>query len=484
MQTYTPEQYKAKYGDKGAWASQTSSSLGRPTISQTIGNAFKGSVDQIGQGVRQVGEGGANPLQAVGNLVTGVGKVGSGAIGAVFSPLAPITEPLVSKPLQSVADKLAENPTLQRFSTTGFGKGVANVAENVANYANIAGTVGGVMEVPKIGSTIKTGATNLVEDVGNAFDSVTKNVSKYPKQIADKITMGKIDTRTQTILKETPSSIFDKYVKAGEEAVKDPRKFTPLEIAGQEAENVVKSLKESMGKIGQQKTEVLDSVKTTRAVDVATKQIEKIKPLLQKKLTDSERGLLTQYLDELNSLGKKPTAGSVDATIDKLQATLFEKSKGVAVPMTTRIKSFINKSIGELNSDLKAVVDKATGNTKYSDLNAAYAERINIFNKLNKALGEDAARGGSLMKRFFSPQDSGIKSLFKEIKNNYGIDLGKDATIAKFVMDTLGDTRARSLLQLPPLSKMGLASRAVDFVEKKLTSPEAVIKKARTMTKP
>jgi len=481
MQTLSAEEYKKKYGDKGAWATQSANA--RPTISQTIGNAFKGSIEQVNQGSQQVGSGGSNPLQAVGNLITGVGKVGAGAIGAVFSPLSPITEPLISKPLQSVADKLAENPSLQRFATSRVGQGVANVAENVANYANIAGTVGGALEVPKIGGTIKTGMANLAEDVGNAFDSVAKNISKYPKQIADKITMGKIEPRVQTILKESPASTFDMYVKQGEKALTDPRTITPLELAGQAGEDVAKVMRKDLNTIGEQKSLALESVKDTRAPSIAVEQIDKVRPLLQKKLTDPERSAVNELITELKSLGKNPTVGSVDATIDKLQAILYEKSKGVAIPMTTRVKSFINSSIGELNSKLKTAVDTALGNDSYSVLNAKYAETIKAFQTLNKALGEGGTKGGSLMKKFFSPQDAGTKELFAYIKDNYGVDLGANATLAKFVMDTLGDTRSKSLLQLPPRSAVGVVGEVLNQIEKKLTSPKQVIQKARTMTK-
>ena len=42
-----------------------------------------------------------------------------------------------------------------------------------------AGIEGGIKGLPKVG-----------ENLGNAFDSITTNVTKYPKQIADKITKG------------------------------------------------------------------------------------------------------------------------------------------------------------------------------------------------------------------------------------------------------------------------------------------------------
>lgn len=482
MKILTAEEFKKRYGQEGidrfAQAPKEESAFG-----QRMADQFKQGLSYTKQGFVDAGQG-KNPISS------GL-KIGEGLIQSAFSPVTaavqPAVEPTIGKAVNYTADKISNVPVVQKFANTGAGQFVANRAEDVKNFADIAVTIGGGMEAPKVTSgfanAIEDTAANVTNKSKTAFNAVKENAVAYPRQIADKITMGKIEPRVQTILKETPASKFDEYVKVGQEAMTDPRKLTPLELAGSKANDMVKTIKATMDDIGQRKSQALESVGGARVKGIATKQVEKIKPLLQKKLTDSERSLVNQYLTELQSLGEKPTARSVDATIDKLQATLYEKKGGVAVPTTPRIQAFINKSIGELNSDLKKVVDKAIGDTRYSDLNLKYARQINTFNKLNKALGEDVAKGGSIMKRFFSPQDSGIKNLFQRIKDDYGIDLGQDATIAKFIMDTLGDTRARSLLQLPPRTAMGLVEKIGQRIEEKLTSPEKVIEKARTLTK-
>ena len=50
-------------------------------------------------------------------------------------------------------------------------------------------------------------------------------------------------------------------------------------------------------------------------------------------------------------------------------------------------------------------------------------------------------------------------------------------------MDTLGDVRATSMLELPPTTPAGFISKGVDMVEKKLTSPKKVFEKARSISK-
>lgn len=419
----------------------------------------------------------SNPLR----MLEGSAKMLSGGIGAAFSPLAPIIEPTIGAGVNYVANKISDIPAVQKFATSKAGEITSRVAEDVGNLNAIAGAVEGVKSgIPAISSVYKVGTKNL----SNAFDYIKTNAIKYPKQVVDKITSGKINPQTKTILQETSIEKFDRYVKSGMEAIKDPRALTPLEQAGETTHRLASIVKEDLGRIGKQKSASLASVKDTRIPDIATEQIVKSQSLLQQKLTVAERALVNDYLNELKSLGKNPTAGSVDASIDRLQATLFEKSKGIAIPTTTRIKSFINQSIREINQKLKSAVDTKLGGNEYSVLNNAYTIKIKIFNILNKALGEGGTRGGSLFKRFFSPQDGGIKKLFQDIKEQYGVDLAQDATLAKFIMETLGDTRARSLLQLPPTTPIGILNRGLDYIEQKLTSPKRVLEKARTMIPP
>jgi len=339
-----------------------------------------------------------------------------------------------------------------------------------------------------VASSIKDTVKPIVGTLDNALPAVDSlpnpitNVKEFIAEKAGNITESKIDPQVKTMLQESPVEKFDRYVKSGEEALTDPRKLTPLEKAGDTAYRTAEIIKEDLGNIGKQKSATLESVGDLKIPEIATTQIDKIKKLLQMKLTKEERSLVNEYLKELESLGKTPSARSVDASVDKLQSTLYEKGGIGAIPMTTRIKTFVNQSIKELNGNLKSAVDSKLGSDDYSKLNSAYSRKKVLFNALNKRLGEGGDRGGSLMKRFFSPQDAGTKKLFDFIKKEYGIDLAQDATIAKFVMDTLGDTRAASLLKLPPTSKTGLIDRGLEFIERKLTSPKKVLGKAREKT--
>jgi len=300
------------------------------------------------------------------------------------------------------------------------------------------------------------------------------------ESISDKIT--KIDPQTKNILETASLEKFDNYVKAGEEALKNPRLLTPLEQAGEKVNTqILPVIKEDLNRIGSQKAKSLESVKNVQVPDATTEAIQFVKDSIKNsKLTKEETKLIKETISQME-LGKSPTLGTLDKTVDLLQNTLFEKAKGLAIPVTSRVESIVNQAIGKLNNKVKTATKKAlNGSKEYNVLNDAYATKIELFNKLNQAIGEDAQKGGSLFKKFFSPQDSGTKKLFADIKEQYGIDLAEDATLAKFVMDSLGDTRAKSLLEQVPISKAGIVTKTLQNIENKLTRP---IPKARDIIK-
>ena len=469
---------------------------------QRVGSGLKEQALRAAQGIETGAtamEQGLNMTDANGiitpkGVVTAVGGLLRSGLRAAGSAANAISTPIVEAPGVKQATETVVGGAMKGLQELPGGAeafqklrdlAVKNpeIAKDVEDIFNLV-TTGGGAKVAEVGveGVAKAGAEQVVKGM-DTLTGLTNKVADIPKNFIDNVTLSKIDSKTKTILSETPVEKLNLAIKQGEEALADPRKFTPLENAGLQLKQADKLIKNDLSTIGSQKAELLNSVGKTRTPGIAVRQIEKIKPLLQSKLTDSERSLVNQYLSELESLGKNPSASSVDATIDKLQATLFEKKGGVAIPTTPRIKSFINKSLGELNTELKTTVDDALGSDAYSAINSQYASKLNLFNKLNKALGEEGLKGGSLAKRFFSPSDAGTKQLFSDIKTYYGIDLAQDVTLAKFVMDTLGDVRATSMLELPPTTPAGFISKGVDMVEKKLTSPKKVFEKARSISK-
>ena len=183
-------------------------------------------------------------------------------------------------------------------------------------------------------------------------------------------------------------------------------------------------------------------------------------------LDSSDQKLVSEYFRRLNSLGVSPTMKQVDDFVDWSQSQLYKQSKTVSKyevasePVVRELRSIE----GELNTRLKTAVGSG-----YGEVNARVSRLIELQDELSRALGADARKGGGLMKRLFSSTGGDVRRVFQEIQNETGVDLVKEATLAKFAMEGVGDVRQASLLkQLDVLSQ-----EAAQF---DLTKPLSLVK--------
>lgn len=418
---------------------------------------------------------------------------GVSAISNISSAIvSPITEApgikqigdLISKGVSMGGEELSKLYTpefkakLASLSPEEFDK-VTQPLKDATNLGNIANTIlavkGGVRGAEKISNTVQ----NIKPTFDNLVSSVKENAVNYPKEIVNKLTdtITPIDKQTKNILGTTSIEKFNNYVKYGEEAIKNPRAMTPLEKAGDViTQKVLPTIKDDLTNIGKQMEKSIGSISKNQVPNAISDAMGVLKEGIKRyKLTDAESKLVKDAISKLE-IGKNPTVESLSKTVDQLQNSLFESRGNLAMKVTPRVQGIINQTIGKLNSTLKTYIEKNLKSPEYTQLNKEYMQRKFLFDKLNKALGSEGVKGGSLIKRFFSPQDSGVKQLFADIKEKYGVDLAEDATLAKFVMDSLNDVRSKSLLEQIPLSKGGVITKGLQTIEKKLTKP---ISKAR-----
>jgi len=122
----------------------------KPTNSGGVGdplgqikNAAKGGWEQMGQAISE-SEAGRNPLE------TGV-KFGEGAIGAIFSPLAPVMQP-VGEGIQATGEKLSSlysdkfNESMANIPEDVYQKQVTRPLETIRGLSTIAGTAAGMAQ--------------------------------------------------------------------------------------------------------------------------------------------------------------------------------------------------------------------------------------------------------------------------------------------------------------------------------------------------
>ncbi len=304
METISQEEFKKRYGTQGVI--KVSQPIKKPTMGEIIGKAFKGGIEQVKEGVQQVGKGGTNPLSAAGNLIEGVGKVGSGAIGAAFSPLAPAIEPTIGKAVSYAGEQISKIPAVQKFAESKVGQGVARTAENVVNYANIAGTVGGAMEIPKIGSMAKTGLNKVKTGIGEVIDTTRQGIQEI-KNVTKNVLEGK-DAKILSIFTGEKDAVI-------QSALKNP-KLADIGIQGGDV-----ALREAVQKGGQASLKAMNDF--TSAYNAA---FSKLTAFSRGKLIGSKK-ILYQFADDLKSAGVKFKDGKLDFDTSLIKANPGEVSK-------------------------------------------------------------------------------------------------------------------------------------------------------------
>ena len=282
------------------------------------------------------------------------------------------------------------------------------------------------------------------------------------------------------------------YENVAKEALSDYSKATPLELAGKKAGEALKTLQGKLKTYAENKNAITQELSNTNTGSIVDEAKNEMRSLLKDRtgLSFTEKGVfknapnrlstvsdkadleLIKNIDfKLSHLSKNPTFQKVDDAIDWMQDLLYKRNSMTAVPVNKKVEGIIKNTVSNLNAKLKII-----GGKDYSAFNSAYSHTKSTFDKLNKALGVEGNKGASLMKQLFSPSGTASRKLFADIKEKTGIDLVDEATLAKFVMENVGDVRQASLLEqvikgAVPTSKRGLIELAAEKTINKLQNP-------------
>lgn len=434
MTTLTPEQFKAQYGeDTFASANSVRQTTKRPSAFQTL---------------KDVGIG----------FAKGAGATVKGAVDIGKSIQSVLPEPISTIPGGSTGPSVFDGINLK--------------AENPAQMVGKVGEFAAEVLFPT-GLLTKGGkaANATLDKIGTRISTLPDDAIVNGVKVKDRLMdlVANLDDRTKTALSRTSKEKFDEILQQGKAALMDDRNRTPLESVGDNVIEGLKQLKSQADSIGQKKSELIQSANVgfKKVGNIAQKAaLDVQKAFSGVKLDNADMKVINQFKDELAYLGNNPSLKEVDATIDLLQDQLYKSTRGNAIEVTDRVTGKLRNALGKLNSQLKEI-----GGSEYQKLNQEYADAITIVNELNARLGKEGASAGAFVKRLFSPSDARTKELFSQLEKYTGQDYFRDARLAKFVMDTLGDTRAESLLNQIPMTKSGAVGKAIDFVTSKLSDP-------------
>lgn len=476
------------FGGIGGGIGQAGKNLieGKP-LTENVWESAKQAGKETGDAASQMaGEGFvAAPLGGAGKVVGGLMAVGQG---------------------KAALDTLKNAQTEEDYMNGALQLATALLGAHGARGKGIAGGTGAEFSPGKIVGKVTEKLPSLKE-IGTLPEKAADFISPIPESMKTEMTRGKAEGN---IAKQADiTDRWETYRQTAHEATKDNSRSTPMELAGQEGEGALKSLKEQLTSHGNSKqaalnqngSNIVPKVGETRAlfnnllsdrlgvkiedgkvsnmpgrmsviegnpmdIDLA-KQVDRILTELEPRSSSS---LMPGASD-------RATLQQVNDAVDSIQGKLYARQGIGAEPVNTKLEGLIKETIRDLNERAKDI-----GGDQYKEANAAYSETRDIYDTLSKALGTDANKGAALMKQLFSPAGAMARNLFADIKRLTGIDLVNEATLAKNAMETAGDVRQKSLLgdiigNGVPTSAKGVVSRVLEAGARKLANPEKRISK-------
>lgn len=408
------------------------------------------------QGFKEAHPEAAGNVEAVANildtlaLAAGAGEAKKGAETAAKSAFKAGVEGI--EKAGSMATKAGEN-------AGSFADKIANITKKIGSEAKEKFAESKIGE--KVADVVSPMDNNVKKTIDPLASVPKENIPNIPKEVIDKV-------------KEATSGRMEFYLNKARRAVQNPSLPTPLEFAGKKAEEALSKIGNKIAKYGQQKkveTEALKDSIIQGVPEIKTKLMDSLGEIAGVDINDagefvakagrsvavsdpSDLKLIKTIKNKLDSLGESPTFKQVDDAVDYMQDLLYKKKANLAQPINSKIEGVVKKITGELNGKLKS-----SGTQLYRDSNQSISRLMEVRDNLNKALGYDANKGGSLMKRVFSPTDGGTKKMFNEIKKITGIDLNEEATLAKFAMENFGDARQANLLEQLELIKGAVGAK-------------------------
>lgn len=494
----TPEQFSRLQSQLTARKSVTGSSA--PIAQQEPGFLERAGADieQAGERVNQAiaGEGefeGRSAVrrgtEAAAAAAGGVVNVASEALPSpVRAGLAKVGE-VAGNVISFIGDKIGNIPAVQKWVAENpeAARALEEVAGTAAAGGQIAGSIlaaqGAATGAQATANVAKAGAAKTAKLTNKAVTSTTQG-AKNAVSAARSWAQPDLKASVQTVLKETPVQKFDEYIGVAKKAALNNKNATPLEVAGTRAQEALTQIQRKLDTIGKNKSAVLESsAGRTPVGPIVVKFRQQLQNALKNKTSvEGDAKVYRDVMAEAQKLGSNPTAAQVDRFVDFVQDRIYTAKRDLTVPVTGDIEATLRPITGQLNNALKAKLPPA-----YTNLNQRYSDMVGVRNELNLKLGTEGEKGGALMKRVFSPSDANTKRLFAQVLDETGIDLVNEATLARYIMDILGDARQKSMLEQLNLQAStptagSLTARLIDYLVEKANSPEELIRRAREMT--
>lgn len=508
MATLSKKEFEEKYGSdvyKQTNPLQQKTQQVESGVTTRLADVGNKAATDISSAIQGTGEfEGQTPLRrGVDATATAFSVPAQGAIALAPEPVRTGIEKagdFVSSAFKKLTGFIGSNPDLQKFvmENPDVTNAIEEVAGTLSGGGEIAGNILGAEGVS--GGILKTVNTSnrVAQQAFKASDDALTKIKAANPRIAQgnflsnavndaRFNLSDVDPQVETVLKRSNFDEVNTYFQQARNAKVDPSKSTPLEIAGNKAEGAFDAIDEARRKAIEGKKSILAEVESQRVPgntlnETMSASVQRIGEKFGVKLDSSgnatpikgrtstidskDAALIGEYYSKLNSLGISPTVKQIDDFVDWAQGQLYKQEKTLSkleVASDPVIRE-LQKTTGDLNGRLKDLVGNG-----YGEVNARISDLITLQDELSRALGADARKGGGLMKTLFSPTGGNTRRIFQQIENETGIDLFKEATLAKYAMESIGDVRQASLLKQLDVAVQSAA-------ELDLTKPVSIVK--------
>ena len=521
MQKLTPEQYKAKYGDGGAWAAETSGKTQEPSLVGRIANTLKAAADKeasIFQGPTSFGQIIPKATEAVATAFNTIPKVGYDVLPKPARQGLDYVGGKIGQGLNFVGNKLADtslfkdpNAAYLDPNNNPYDKISAGL-ETASNAGQIAGDILTADQVAKGAQKAvdltKQGAQKVVSTVkqtaSNAYDAAAQAGSDLKNRtqllIAKKNVNPQLEASSKRLFLdgtkslEDPIATYDKYLAQSKKALTDIKVDPAISEVGTkmgDAFNQVIKQRSAVGKILGEELKANGKVKINIA-EPKTALLTELKDsglsynprtnsltsFQGSKFVPQEVQMLDGFVKGVQALGENPTVAQVDSFITKTRSALAFTKGESGVIGTTNAERIINGGIAKLKESLNPQINGNQALARYWDANNTYSDLSNFVDEGSTFLGKKTLSGD--FAKDASVAKSSVQSILNQGKKDFMVKLEEltgypaidDSVLALQAMKDAGDFRGLSLLQSMsesgvPTSKAGFTQKILDAAMKK-----------------
>ncbi len=422
---------------------------------QNVGKSFTGLPSKLASDIKQT------PL--TGNLAQMTFRPVADIAETAFSPVSegigaaintagnaiPSAKNAVNGGIGAVSDFISNSPVVQKFAMD-HPQAEEDFNRALTLILLAAGGPKAGESLPAAGdvaATTKAVGTDLVKSPIQ-FAKGTKELAQAGGQKAVKgaqnLLMPEIPENVRNAAGKMSTEQIQSLVQAQTENRANSGSFSAMEKVGQTALRDLRTVDSKLSNIGRDKSAIMDSAAgRTKVGNIATKFLQDFNNAVKEKAQlRGDESLVRDIQNQTKLLGNNPSAQAVDRFVDYVQERVYSGSRDLTIPQSDAVEQVARREVGKLNEALKNKMPEA-----YRTLNKKYSDMVKVRDEFNNAMGKGGDRSANFLKTLFSPFSARVKKVLPQVQALTGNDLSSQAQVAKHIMDVMGATAQKSLLE-------------------------------------